>query len=456
MELFNYLLKVSACTALFYAFYLLVLRKLTFFKTNRFYLLATLILSFVIPSLQFKIEGVASNLVVHADKSRSGNQFVIIESTASEHLEKTFATQFIEVLNNYSLLFYATVVSILLVVALFKLIYLLANIKKEIKVVNGLKLVNKSKGFTNCSFFNYIFIDENKLSEVEIKVLLNHEEVHAKQYHSADKLLLTIVKAILWFNPIVYLYDKALEQVHEYEADEKTSQECGREDYASLLLRLAVSEQNLAYTHGFVTSPVKKRIIMLFNSKSEKMKKLTYLFALPITIGLVWIFSTEIVYAQNLKNEVVEVPKVKSTVGNNKVMEVPITENRQATEIKEVAIKPKSKSSEILINNGFYERYEMIDEGGEVIDHVKISLGSKSSGTAFVPKNGQVIIIINGINYTEDQVKVMDKSVIENIKSLSVTDDFKSMQKYFPDLVNKCDAVISLPAKNFISALNKN
>lgn len=56
MELLIYLLKVSACTALFFAFYLLVLRKLTFFKLNRFYLLGALVLSFTIPALQFKVE----------------------------------------------------------------------------------------------------------------------------------------------------------------------------------------------------------------------------------------------------------------------------------------------------------------------------------------------------------------------------------------------------------------
>ena len=56
MELFNYLLKVSACSALFFAFYLLVLRKLTFFKINRFYLLFSVLISFIIPALQFTIE----------------------------------------------------------------------------------------------------------------------------------------------------------------------------------------------------------------------------------------------------------------------------------------------------------------------------------------------------------------------------------------------------------------
>ena len=51
-----YLLKVSACTVLFFAVYLLVLKKLTFFKFNRFYLLGSLFLSFIIPALQFEVK----------------------------------------------------------------------------------------------------------------------------------------------------------------------------------------------------------------------------------------------------------------------------------------------------------------------------------------------------------------------------------------------------------------
>jgi len=46
-----YLLKVSACTALFFAVYHFLLARLTFFNLNRVYLLLMLVLSFSIPAL---------------------------------------------------------------------------------------------------------------------------------------------------------------------------------------------------------------------------------------------------------------------------------------------------------------------------------------------------------------------------------------------------------------------
>ncbi|MBY0543823.1 MAG: M56 family metallopeptidase [Sphingobacteriaceae bacterium] len=297
MEWFNYLLKVSACSAFFLAFYLLVLRKLTFFKINRFYLLFALLLSFVIPTLQFTVERelTAAPIIeapVVVQNENLTEQFSLAPITApnvSLPVEESY--------NWFNLLpfLYSTVVVGLLGLATWRLFRLIKHAKQNIKEINGLKLVHKSNGFTNCSFFNYVFIDENSLTESELQIMLRHEEVHAKQYHSVDKIILIIVKAVLWFNPIVYLYDKALEQIHEYEADEVTSRNFGTASYANLLLRLAVIKSDMPLVHNFVKSPIKERIKMLFNSKSKHMKKLLYLLALPIGMGLLWGFTVDVV-----------------------------------------------------------------------------------------------------------------------------------------------------------------
>lgn len=297
MEWFNYLLKVSACLAFFFAFYLLVLRKLTFFKINRFYLLFALLLSFVIPTLQFTVErelAVAPIIQapITAPNEDLTEQFSLAPITApnvSLPVEKAY--------NWFNLLpfLYITVVIGLLSLAIWRLFQLIKHAKQNTQEINGLKLVHKSNGFTNCSFFNYVFIDENSLTEKELQIMLSHEEVHVKQYHSVDKIILIIVKAVLWFNPIVYLYDKALEQIHEYQADEVTSRNFGTASYANLLLRMAVIKSDMPLVHNFVKSPIKERIKMLFNSKSKHMKKLLYLLALPIATGLLWGFTVDVV-----------------------------------------------------------------------------------------------------------------------------------------------------------------
>lgn len=292
MVLLIFLLKVSACTALFYALYLLVLKKLTFFSLNRFYLLFTLALSFIIPALQLTIEKEVDQIALvdqgfilkDAPDGSSGIQtFPLIET--QNQLDWKSLVPFL----------YGIIVAGLLLLMCWRIIKLLRHVGGAAERLNGLKLVPKHTGFTNCSFFNYVFIDKNSLSAEEMSILLQHEQVHARQLHSVDKLLLMLAKAVLWFNPIVYLYDKELEQVHEYEADEATSNSIGTKHYAHLLLKLAMVKSNEPLLHHFVKSPVKARIKMLFNAKSDQMKKLMYLLALPALLLLIWSFTVDVV-----------------------------------------------------------------------------------------------------------------------------------------------------------------
>lgn len=365
MELLIYLLKVSACTTLFFAFYLLVLKHLTFFKINRFYLLSTLLLSFLIPALQINIERQVEPVLVetpvlqanpHQLESVKMNDLVVAPMPiAKENFDWVSLLPLI----------YGLIAGVLLLICAWQLHQLIRQTKKTSNNFNGLKLISKSTGFTNCSFFNYVFINESILTETELMVLLQHERVHATQYHSIDKLILMLFKAVLWFNPIAYLYDKALEQTHEYEADEATSQHFGNQPYAQLLLKLAIAKSEIPLIHNFVKSPVKERIKMLFNPKSNHMKKLMYFMALPIGLSLIWIFAVEVVYAESnvlktdlIKNEVnstssnafIEVKFEKFTDGHPAAFVIVKSPNgKKMTTIGEVDVKVK-----FLINDKIY------------------------------------------------------------------------------------------------------
>lgn len=302
MELLGYLLKASVGLVLFFAFYLLVLQKLTFFKFNRFYLLGALFVSFVIPTLHFTIERevqpaareigpVAPSPSMENLKAAHIEQMIDVPEASPPERVVEQQTDWLALLP-YA---YVMITALLLLIGMRKLFVLVRYTQQNAKSIDGLKLLEKTEGFTNCSFFNYVFIDGSNLAPQELAALLNHEKVHAQQYHSVDKIIMMMAKAIMWFNPVIYLWDKALEQTHEYEADETTANHFGSKDYASLLLKLAVSENQTALVHNFVKSPVKERIKMLFNAKSKKMKKLMYLLVVPIVLGITWGFTIEVV-----------------------------------------------------------------------------------------------------------------------------------------------------------------
>lgn len=301
-----YLLKVCICSALFFALYLLVFKKLTFFRVNRFYLLFTLVLSFVIPALQLTIKQ-------EVDQIAFADQGFILKD-APDRASGIQAIPLVETQNQLDWkrlvpFLYGTIVTALLLLMVWRIVKLFKHVGTKPERLNGLKLVSKQSGFTNCSFFNYVFIDRDSLSADELAILLKHEEVHAKQLHSVDKLLLMLAKAVLWFNPIVYLYDKELEQVHEYEADEATSNGIGAKHYAHLLLKLAVAKSSAPLIHNFVKSPVKERIKMLFNAKSTQMKKMRYLLLVPVIASLAWCFTISVVHA--LPKKPIEVASVR-------------------------------------------------------------------------------------------------------------------------------------------------
>ncbi|HMI01599.1 MAG TPA: M56 family metallopeptidase [Pedobacter sp.] len=301
MEWLIYLLKVSACLGLFYTFYHFCLQRLTFFSVNRIYLLSTLVISFIIPALQLKLERPASySSQVKKETTVYANTFTDLQNPVAANpgpvpkaVEDTVAINWQELL----FICYWFVVIIMLAAAAFQILQLLKHTRHVNQKVGRLKVVFKSEGFTNCSFLNYVFVNQQELGEEEMTLILQHEQVHVSRYHSLDKLFMSALKAFLWFNPLIYLYDKALEQVHEYEADKETSVTAGNTPYANVLLAMAVRKNNPYLAHSFVRNPLKGRIKMLFANPSKNRRKLMYLAALPIGLALIWTFAVEVVYA---------------------------------------------------------------------------------------------------------------------------------------------------------------
>lgn len=384
MEWLTYLLKVTASTVLFFGFYLLVLRKLTFFKINRFYLLATLTLSFIIPALQLEIK---RDIPVAEIENTNMPEVNPTSPAPVKHIQPIvfeYNQELVPKINWLGLipLVYGGIASFLFLACLWRLFSLLKHTGRYTKNVEGLKLISKSVGFTNCSFFNYVFIDGSNLSQADLAVLLKHEQVHANQYHSVDKIMLMILKSVLWFNPVVYLYDKALEQVHEYEADEITSACFGSRAYANLLLKLAVAKSDMPLIHNFVKSPIKDRIKMLFHSKSKNMKKLIYLLAIPVAVALLWLFAVQVVYAQieasnkkddknlaalvgkPMKGKVIEIKKF--VLGNGFEL---LSEGKvYPIEANGMGDKVKVNDEVIVYVSGYIEKFEKTDKAGNVIE----------------------------------------------------------------------------------------
>jgi beta-lactamase regulating signal transducer with metallopeptidase domain len=300
----NYLLESSVCITIFYGFYYLIFRRLTFIRLNRIYLLSSLVGGLSLPLISYQIKEIVK-IPARVEYEETISMPLAMNSSAplisNTHIEESF---------DWSTVLQGIYI-IGIVLMTIKLLYSLKNIfkliieKKSKKSINPTNpnsdevasdnfYISTQSKYANSSFFNLIFIDDSNLSENEINQILEHEKWHIQLFHSYDLLFVEILKIIFWFNPILWLYQRSLSEVHEYEVDTRMIQAYNPQTYAQLLLKLATSTSQLSTTHQFSRKPLTDRIHFLFTKqKSVPMKRLAYLSVLPILGVFFMAFSVE-------------------------------------------------------------------------------------------------------------------------------------------------------------------
>ena len=188
-----YLLKSSACLAIFMLFYKLFLEKTSVHNFKRFYLLGVISISFTIPFITF-IEYVKPTPLTI-------NNLPLENISIIEPVKTSFT-------DNYLPLLLWSLYALGVIVFLFRFIKNLYQIFKTIRVNPKFK----NKTFINVllldlvyphTFFNYIFLNKSKFENNKIphEVLL-HEQTHAKQKHALDILFIELLQILFWFNPV--------------------------------------------------------------------------------------------------------------------------------------------------------------------------------------------------------------------------------------------------------------
>ena len=160
--------------------------------------------------------------------------------------------------------------------------------RKHFDSYGPFKLV-ESKTKNASSFFNYLFVNSESLNNHQYaESMFKHELVHFKQGHTIDVLIIELTLCFLWFNPIVWLYRKAMVQNHEFIADNYTVKSgIDLDAYTYLIINSGRMEHRVPLTSGFNFIQIKNRIIMLHQSKSSILKRtLTISTALLLFFGI--------------------------------------------------------------------------------------------------------------------------------------------------------------------------
>lgn len=275
METLLYLAKVNAYWLLFYACYWLLLRKHTFFHWNRFYLLGTLLIAFALPAIHFA-KPVTTIYVPETVYQKATISVAVIADRAPE-----------AGMNIWTLItrLYAAVAVALtwkFVSGIFRLLKI-AGRSEQVDMGRYTLLMlpenTGNKGGSSFSFFRWLFLSPHDYRH-NPDAVIRHEYEHIRQWHTADIVLIELLKVFFWVNPIVWLYKRSLETVHEYLADQPVP---NRNDYASFLVAYAMRSPDITIAnHFFNSSLLKSRIKMIYKKRSSRWLLTRYALVLPL------------------------------------------------------------------------------------------------------------------------------------------------------------------------------
>lgn len=118
-----------------------------------------------------------------------------------------------------------------------------------------------------------------------LPTIFAHEEAHVRHRHSYDIVVVEVLTALQWFNPVVWFLRQELRTLHEYEADASVlSRGFDESQYIHLLMQKATGIQACALANGINTHKTKKRIIMMLKPKSKRVAWLKALYIVPIVL----------------------------------------------------------------------------------------------------------------------------------------------------------------------------
>ncbi len=335
----QFFLECIAFQLLFLVIYDLFLKRETFFQWNRVYLIATYVLSIILPWIKIEAfkTSLPEELIVYPEYLWNMNmQAIALSGTGNSSLWN------ISLMNG--ILFGGMLLATLLFGYKIYQIYRLRE-KGEVHYLQTFTRVIVKQSKAAFSFFRTIFMGD-EIAEEEYGSIIQHELVHIKQKHSLDLLFFELMRIMGWFNPLVYVYQSRISELHEFIADAQVSKTHKKKQY-QLLLSQVFQTQNISFVNQFFKSSlIKKRIVMLQKQKSKKIYQLKYLALVPLVLGMLFYTSCEV---KKIDNDEIESTELKSISENiekvtfGEIDEVPVFPGCEDAEDKRACFQEKMR-----------------------------------------------------------------------------------------------------------------
>ncbi|MEI6586507.1 MAG: M56 family metallopeptidase [Sediminibacterium sp.] len=293
-SLLLYTLKLSMLSGIFVGYYWLALRNKRFHYFNRFYLLASLVLSLIIPIIRF--DWFANEKPVFIGSGETLD--LMLGSTK-------------QISNSISIgdicLQLFMVISIVLIALSGYHIFKIYRLKKQspITKMEGFDLIQTNEESAPFSFLNNLFWKNTISFEEEGgKQIFTHELTHIQQKHTWDRLFTQLCCSIFWINPFCWVIQKELETIHEFIADEAAVGNENVEFFAKMLLQTHYGNHFFETKHSFFYSSIKRRLIMLTNNTNTRFSYLRRVMLLPLLLMSISFFSIRVHAKEKIETKI--------------------------------------------------------------------------------------------------------------------------------------------------------
>lgn len=276
-----YDLKVAALLVVFYMFYRLLLERTSLVHFNRVVLLLTAVLSFVLPLCIITVHEYVEAIPVTA---------TTVETAGNEILQQAPVSFWSEYGPRLTLLLTVVLVGGMLirmgivVRSFLNLKKLISNSEKK-TLSDGVVMAITDEPVAPFSWMRTVVMNRSDYaSQTDGGAILAHERGHIRCHHSLDVVLVEVLTALQWFNPVVWFLRQDLRALHECEADQAVlSQGFNTDQYIQLLIRKAIGLPVSQLANGMSARTIKKRIVMMkTNRKPSRSSWLRALYILPI------------------------------------------------------------------------------------------------------------------------------------------------------------------------------
>lgn len=294
-----YILEVIACSGVLAALYSLIIERKVDFLFARLFLIFSVLLSAVIPMINIPVWEAA--LVPQLTEVTVGEVSTeVVQGTVT-----SFDFNFVALIWAV----YGVGVALCMGSIVLQMVNIL-NIRRvgQMTTFDGVNIVRSQQNIASFSLFKTIYIGNNT-ADTDLPTIVAHERSHIAHKHSVERVVMEIFKALLWWNPFVWIASRRLVEAHEFEADNDViGSGCDANLYvATLLKHLFGYSPEIA--NGLHNSLTKKRLKMILKGNSGRYALLRKVAVIPVLGVLFALFSltTKEAVAQDVQQSKVEV-----------------------------------------------------------------------------------------------------------------------------------------------------